>query len=425
MSSRGATLIVLIIVGAAVGYGASELLPPESVGFNMGINYLEEYERLTQQQEALQAQVETLSGQIDAFQDDHEALDAEHGALTALYDTLTQEHVDLTEAYNETSQNYDDLLMQYQVITGMAPLKEREISDDVFLKEYAWIYNGETYTLSLEVPKDLYFFYKNRTRASTEDYSIYVTHPTDDEYITTVIDKLNQIAAEEGLDEAETVNLVITFVQSLPYTSDDVTTTFDEYPRYPLETLVDEGGDCEDTSILTSALLETMGINVVLLNIPDHMAVGVNADAIGSYWTYEDSKYYYLETTGQGWEIGVIPPEYQGSSAVVNPILPIPICTHEWTASQVGYKLTLVADIANVGTDEAKGLKLYVAFDARDGEVLNPKTSEFFDLAVEEETQIMLVTNVPKNIRTRIIVRILDAFDNVMDESFSEWYKTG
>lgn len=180
MSSRVATLVVLILFGAAIGYGASELYPPENLGFNMGINYLAEYGRLTQQQEALQAQVETLSGQIEALQEDYEALDAEFDALTSQYNTLTQEHVDLMGEHNETLEDYD-LLMQYQIITGIAPLKAREISDDVFLKEYAWMYNGETYTLSLKVPKDLYFFYKNRTRTSTEDYSIYVTHPTDDE----------------------------------------------------------------------------------------------------------------------------------------------------------------------------------------------------------------------------------------------------
>ena len=41
----------------------------------------------------------------------------------------------------------------------------------------------------------------------------------------------------------EKVNLVITFVQSLPYTSDSVTTAFDEYPQYPMETLVEYGGN--------------------------------------------------------------------------------------------------------------------------------------------------------------------------------------
>ena len=46
------------------------------------------------------------------------------------------------------------------------------------------------------------------------------------------------------------VDFVLSFVQSLPYTLDDVTTGFDEFRRYAVETLIEGGGDCEDTTIL-------------------------------------------------------------------------------------------------------------------------------------------------------------------------------
>jgi len=90
---------------------------------------------------------------------------------------------------------------------------------------------------------------------------------------------LNVIAIQEDLTESEKVNLLISFVQSLPYTFDNVSTPFDEYPRFPIETLVFGGGDCEDTSILTSALLYEMGYDVILINPPGHMAVGINIEA--------------------------------------------------------------------------------------------------------------------------------------------------
>ena len=412
MSSKGIGLLFVgIILGSAVGYGVSIVFPVYELGIGGGINYRVEYEAQIEQHQ-------TLQDQMDALTDNHDALTEEFEALTSLYEGLDVDHTALMETY-------DDLLMQYEIITGTSPLTVRQISDDVILKEYAWLYNDEIWTLSLTVPKNLYEYYTNRTRIVTEDYSIYVTHPNDDEYISTIVEAFYDISVQEGYSSQETVNLVISFVQSLPYTSDDVTTAFDEYVRYPLETLVDGGGDCEDTSILTSALLGAMNNEVVLLNFPGHVAVGVNVDAFGSYFSHEGENYYYLETTGEGWEIGVIPTEYQGSSAVIYPIIPVVICTHQWTASQVGRKITIVGKVKNEGTKDAKGLKLWAAFDGRNDVLLNPETSEFFDLDIEGETTVMIVLNVPRDIRSRLIVRVQDAFGNTIDESFSEWFNTG
>lgn len=412
MSSKGIGLLFVgIILGSAVGYGVSIVFPAYELGIGGGVNYRVEYEAQIEQ-------YQTLQDQMDVLTDNHDALTEEIGALTSLYEGLDENHTALMETY-------DNLLMLYEIINGTSPLTVRQVSDDVILKEYAWLYDDETWTLSLTVPKNLYEYYTNRTRIVTEDYSIYVTHPNDDEYISTVVEAFYDIAVQEGYDSQQTVNLVISFVQSLPYTSDDVTTAFDEYVRYPLETLVDGGGDCEDTSILTSALLGAMNNEVVLLNFPGHVAVGVNVDAFGSYFSHEGENYYYLETTGEGWEIGVIPTEYQGTSAVIYPILPIVICTHQWTASQVGRKITIVGKVKNEGTKDAKGLKLWAAFDGRNDVLLSPETSEFFDLDIEGETMVMIVLNVPRDIRSRLIVRVQDAFGNTIDESFSEWFNTG
>lgn len=114
------------------------------------------------------------------------------------------------------------------------------------------------------------------------------------------------------------MSFLATFVQSLPYTSDSVTTGHDEYVRYPLETLIDDGGDCEDTAILLAALLKELGYDVVLLSPPGHMAVGVavSAGVVHSYTTIEvhGVHYAYVETTGDGWRIGEVPDEYQHST---------------------------------------------------------------------------------------------------------------
>jgi hypothetical protein len=134
--------------------------------------------------------------------------------------------------------------------------------------------------------------------------------------------KLHEAASQEGYGAYETISFMLAFVQSLPYTSDSVTTGFDEYPRFPLETLVDNGGDCEDTAILFATLVLIEGYGTVLIHPPNHLAVGVlgSSDIAGSYYTYNGGRYYYCETTGDGWGIGDLPSEFDGVSAYIYPI---------------------------------------------------------------------------------------------------------
>ncbi len=146
--------------------------------------------------------------------------------------------------------------------------------------------------------------------------------PKDDSYVDQLVQLLNTASMKQGFTESQKVNFVVAFIQSLPYTVDSVTTPYKEYPRYPIQTLFDRGGDCEDTSILAATLLDRMGYDVALLHLRDarHMAVGVSTAVTGSYYEYKGKKYYYLETTGDGWQIGQIPSSITSKSANVYPI---------------------------------------------------------------------------------------------------------
>ena len=42
----------------------------------------------------------------------------------------------------------------------------------------------------------------------------------------------------------------------------------------------------------------------------------------GSYYQYDDKKYFYLETTGEGWRIGEIPPDFTETIARIHPLHP-------------------------------------------------------------------------------------------------------
>jgi hypothetical protein len=440
-----ALMFIGIILGGCVGYATSLVYIPEAVDAYFPTNYRARFDGLTEMYEdlsgmyddavseieglgedvaGLQAAVDELQGQYDDLDEAHADLEDDNAALQESYDALTDEHAALGETLNETQESYDTLLMQYMIVTGTAPFTPQTPPEGTIRKDFTWAYGGETWAITLYIPEHLYEYYSGRTRLPTADYSVYVTHPLDDEYIATIIGEFDDIAAAEGYDDVQVVELVVAFVQSLPYTSDDVTTGFDEYARYPIETLVDGGGDCEDSSILTSAILDGMEYGAVLFNLPGHVGVGVDVDHYGTYWLYEDVKYYYVETTGEGWEIGELPEAHQGQSATVYPIIPVPIITHDWAGSTLSHRLTLVADIQNVGTGDAENFKLFVAYEGDEGEIWNAVESTFFALAVGEETTISLVANEPRGVHTRIVVRVLDAWGDVMDETHSTWFDT-
>jgi len=260
---------------------------------------------------------------------------------------------------------------------------------------------------------------------------VYVTHPLDDEYIDSLVNKLNECAQQEGYGDFQKVSFAVAFVQSLPYTDDSVTAGFNEYPRYPVETLVDNGGDCEDTSILTASLIQAMGYGTVLLSFPStpesagHCAVGVKGgDGVyGTYWKYNDNKYYYSETTGTGWEIGEVPEEYKNAQAHIYPMIPVPILTHSWTMKGNGNAVELHVTVNNLGSADAVGVYVYAGFDAGNNMMWNPQESPLFNLGMNESVTANFNLIPPYGKHTRLEVQIVYNGYSV-ENSYSEWFDT-
>ncbi len=247
---------------------------------------------------SLQRQINSLNTTYVNYKTTHTYDDSTFNTLKNERDSLTRALVGLNEALNLT-----------------------------VTQHYEWTYgtslSSELYQWNLPIPLSLYYEYYKRPRpTSLSDYVSMAKDSKDDYYIDQMIQRINSVAIKEGYSELEKVNFVIAFVQSLPYTADNVTTRWNEYPRYPIETLFDQGGDCEDTSILTAALLSRLGYDVALLLLPyeKHAAVGISiAKASGSYYEHGGKKYYYLETTGEGWKIGQMP-SFKDTRANIYPL---------------------------------------------------------------------------------------------------------
>lgn len=216
-------------------------------------------------------------------------------------------------------------LISIPLLTPLAvSAQESEQNPDNIEKTFNWDYAGHHWKWNLTIPTELYETYKSvpistRTRDGPSGYGYLTT--TKDYYIQMLATKLNETTTELGYGAYDQVSFALAFVQSLPYTSDNVTEGYNEYPRFPIETLVDDGGDCEDTSILFASITLAMGYGTVYINPPNHYAVGILGSNIkGTSWEYPEGSnrtYFYCETTGDGFKIGQLPMEFIGQSAYI------------------------------------------------------------------------------------------------------------
>ncbi|HUL39886.1 MAG TPA: hypothetical protein VLU38_06310, partial [Methanomassiliicoccales archaeon] len=180
------------------------------------------------------------------------------------------------------------------------------------LKDYHWPYGGIDFEMQLNLSARDYYQLKysdvDRWPSTYDEARTFVT--IDDPAVMAAASELEGMASQLGLTDLERANFVLSFVQSIDYSFDNVSAGANEYWRFPLETLYDQTGDCEDTSILYASIVEAMGFDAVLLLLPGHMAVGLSCQgATGGHYYFESVNYYYCETTGPGWEVGEVPPE--------------------------------------------------------------------------------------------------------------------
>ena len=119
--------------------------------------------------------------------------------------------------------------------------------------------------------------------------------------------------------------LILAFIQnSIRYINDSESKNSDEYWRFPIETLIEREGDCEDSSILFQSIIKNTDYDVVMLffvidDITGHLTSGVNIneDIPGYFVEYKEKRYYYCETTSRLFSIGVKPDEIPDEPKII------------------------------------------------------------------------------------------------------------
>src|SRR5208337_819394 len=93
----------------------------------------------------------------------------------------------------------------------------------------------------------------------TDSYREMVNDPAQDQMYSDLITQFRKIRDYQGLSSDEYLELMAAYTQSLTYK-----TTPDNPTKYPVETVVEGAGDCDDKSVLLAGLLSREGYKVSL-----------------------------------------------------------------------------------------------------------------------------------------------------------------
>lgn len=163
------------------------------------------------------------------------------------------------------------------------------------------------FRLNIVVSESLHEYYVGKTHnaAHISDFAKFVTPYV----LNPVADRLWDIYA----DDEDFANGVLMMVHQIPYQET-------ANPKYPLETMVENVGDCDLFSFVAASIIMAGELDVVLLYYEGeaHMNIGVelshepdDARQEISYVTHGDKRYYVAECTGgdwqSGWRIGECP----------------------------------------------------------------------------------------------------------------------
>ena len=212
--------------------------------------------------------------------------------------------------------------------------------------EKNWNYGTDSYTVKIIAVGDDYLRYRddsvNRWPGESADTSLvqnYLRTDTENNLFQSIASQMVAQFPADATAEYK-VNAVASFVQQFRYITevDEYGRTID-YWKFPLETIYDMGGDCEDLAILCMALTkhvfakEGKSVSVALAlywgsadgKIGGHAMAAIALDSepvftptsasavkqnTGLGYKVGDKTYYVCETTAKEWKVGEIHKDY-------------------------------------------------------------------------------------------------------------------
>jgi hypothetical protein len=143
--------------------------------------------------------------------------------------------------------------------------------------------------------------------------------PGEDALYTPLLSELRRIRRTEGLNDDQYLELMVHFVQAIPYDPDAPVC-----PRTPAGVILDWKGDCDEKSLLLLGMLHREGYDaaILLFTAQQHATAGIRIASVTqpSFRVFDTGgrKYVYIETTRPTF-IGLYRDEFATANPVVIP----------------------------------------------------------------------------------------------------------
>ncbi len=182
---------------------------------------------------------------------------------------------------------------------------------------FQWEYKNSPYVLTKTFYKTVYEYYNSQPKeyycpssgcpADWEEKYIkmFLKEVKEDDTVSQIVLDIKSLGSEAQLNDDQIVELIVAFVQSIPYDLEKVKVA-KPLPRYPYETLYENKGICSDKSFLAVLLIKELGYGVALFDYEyeKHIVPAIKCPI--KYSSY-NSGYCYTEVTGLGFKIGEMP----------------------------------------------------------------------------------------------------------------------
>jgi hypothetical protein len=254
------------------------------------------------------------------------------GELQNKYDDLANENSNLSTNLFKLNESYSDLNESFTEFQKTI-LQSSEPNSTTTTILYYTNFGADQQIITISIPNPLYDFYNRKTHPmwnprNLQSATTYVTYT--EPIITQIVDNIkNQTKTKEEL-----ANALLDFVQ---YKQQGLSLKY--YPtsslKYPIETLVEMGGDCDTHAFLYASLMKAAGFKMVLLysEVTDtgfrHAAAAVNLDTSPTnslpnfndrVFVYNRENYYFTETTVGCYRVGDEPKEVENLSYTLVPV---------------------------------------------------------------------------------------------------------
>lgn len=267
----------------------------------------EEYDKIERDLSITQTQLSQIRSELAQKNAEVQQLDGElassknqYNDLQSSYDELYDEYLELLAGYSSTLDEYisareelgQSLQVPYTAISGRQVTSAwRDMDGDL----HTWTWPMDTYRSWIELPEpNKTVSLKNGdTTYTIGDFRPYVRS----ESFSEVVSSLYQESADEMVFAREVFNLV---TQLTVYSKE-----IGEVPRWPLETLTEGGGDCEDLAILFASLLKAAPypykLSFVYMDI-DNPTNPQDVNHVIVWIETADWKAFVEVTSDQGWD---------------------------------------------------------------------------------------------------------------------------